>query len=40
MATDNVSSQITMGQPHLAKQDMSKLVNITFLLLLVRSRVY
>ncbi|KAJ7385653.1 Eukaryotic translation initiation factor 2 subunit 3, Y-linked [Desmophyllum pertusum] len=25
MATDNVSSQITIGQPHLAKQDISRL---------------
>lgn len=40
MATDNVSSQVTIGQPHLAKQDLSKLVNITFLWQLVRSRVY
>ena len=28
MATDNVSSQVTTGQPHLAKQDVSKLVNL------------
>lgn len=30
MATDSVSSQITIGQPHLAKQDISKLVNKKF----------
>jgi len=30
MAADNASSQVTIGQPHLAKQDLSKLVNIAF----------
>lgn len=39
MATDSVSSQITIGQPHLAKQDISKLVNKKFLWRLVQSRV-
>ena len=30
MAADNVSSQVTIGQPHLAKQDLTKLVNLAF----------
>ena len=33
MAADNVSSQTTTGQPHLAKQDLTKLVKIVFRLL-------